>query len=534
MSTFAFLSPGTMSVVSQNARQGRAETTADYSDSQGEMQATNASGPPNSMLVPEAAQGLEIPDDPQGASAPQAAQDPRDIEVLIDEQSRRLGALRVHDPLEERSVALVNFLRMKSQSEGSIRQSEMLEFLNEYSDQFPEILRRASAYLDRVFGLNLRVLDPQTDTYNLISKPGPQTTERLAETLDMPKAGLLALVLGHILLNGNRAREASIWDLLLKVEVIDETQRINNLFGNTRNLLTTDFVQMRFLEYWPVYGTNPLEFEFLWGSRAHREITKMEALKFIAEAHDEEPWSWPEEYNKALESDKAKERSQAAGLEFWSEDTMNDKANDVVQLAINGTEELLPIHQDELLAHTGKEFEDVFPNILSRATLILDLFYGFSLIEVDASDHIYLLVPQPESEEEQVMLESLGRPTHEYMMPILGLIFLMGNRVKEAKIWNLLRRFNVDVGRKHAITCKLMRQRYLECRPLSYSNPVEYELLWGPRAHLEITKMKALEYMARLYRKQPQDWPEQYREAVEDEEARARSEATAMFFFGSM
>lgn len=213
---------------------------------------------------------------------------------------------------------------------------------------------------------------------------------------------------------------------------------------------------------------------------------------------------------------------------------MNDKANDVVQLAINGTEELLPIHQDELLAHTGKEFEDVFPNILSRATLILDLFYGFSLIEVDASDHIYLLVPQPESEEEQVMLESLGRPTHEYMMPILGLIFLMGNRVKEAKIWNLLRRFNVDVGRKHAITCKLMRQRYLECRPLSYSNPVEYELLWGPRAHLEITKMKALEYMARLYRKQPQDWPEQYREAVEDEEARARSEATAMFFFGSM
>nr|XP_004667040.1 melanoma-associated antigen E2 [Jaculus jaculus] len=523
-----------MSLVSQNARHGSAETTADYSDSRGEMQATNASGPPTSMLVPDFPQGLQIPIDPQGASAPQAALDPNDIEILIDEQSRRLGALRVHDPLEDRSIALVNFMRMKSQAEGCIRQSDMLEFLREYSDQFPEILRRASAHLDRALGLNLRVLDPQTDTYNLISKRGPQTTDRLAETLDVPKAGLLALVLGHILLNGNRAREASIWDLLLKVDVSDEPQRINNLFGNTRTLLTTDFVRMRFLEYWPVYGTNPLEFEFLWGSRAHREITKMEALKFVAEAHDEEPWSWPEEYNKALEADKAKERSQAAGLEFWSEDTMNDKANDLVQLAINVTEELLPIHQDELLAHTGKEFEDVFPNILSRATLILDLFYGFSLIEVDTSEHIYLLVQQPESEEEQIMLESLGRPTQEYVMPILGLIFLMGNRVKEANVWNLLRRFSVDVGRKHAITCKLMRQRYLECRPLSYSNPVEYELLWGPRAHLEITKMKALEYMARLYRKQPQDWPEQYREAVEDEEARARSEATAMFFFGAM
>uniref|UniRef100_A0A8B9YET2 MAGE family member E2 n=1 Tax=Bos mutus grunniens TaxID=30521 RepID=A0A8B9YET2_BOSMU len=519
-----------MSLVSKNACHRSAETTADYSDFHGEMQATDASGLPASMIVPDAPQGPQAPVDPQVASASQAAQDPKDLDVLIDEQSRRLGALRVHDPLEDRSIALVNFMRMKSQIEGSIQQAEMLEFLREYSDQFPEILRRASAHLDRVFGLNLRVLDPQADTYNLISKRGLQTNDWIAESLDMPKAGLLALVLGHILLNGNRARETSIWDLLLKADVLGEPQRINIPFGNTRNLLTTDFVRMRFLEYWPVYGTNPLEFEFLWGSRAHKEITKMEALKFVAEAHDEEPWSWPEEYNKALEADKAKERSQAAGLEFWSEDTMNDKANDLVQLAINVTEELLPIHQDELLAHTGKEFEDVFPNILSRATLILDLFYGFSLIEVDTSEHIYLLVQQPESEEEQMMLESLGRPTQEYVMPILGLIFLMGNRVKEANVWNLLRRFGVDVGRKHAITCKLMRQRYLECRPLSYSNPVEYELLWGPRAHLETTKMKALEYMARLYRKQPQDWPEQYREAVEDEEARARSEATAMFF----
>lgn len=83
------------------------------------------------------------------------------------------------------------------------------------------------------------------DTYNLINKS--QTTERLAETLDIAKAGPLALVLGHIVLNGNQAREASIPDLPLKVDVIDEPQRINNLFRNTRNILTTDFVHMRFL-----------------------------------------------------------------------------------------------------------------------------------------------------------------------------------------------------------------------------------------------------------------------------------------------
>ncbi|XP_037678363.1 melanoma-associated antigen E2-like [Choloepus didactylus] len=283
-----------MSPVSKNEHHCSAETTADYRDCRGEMQAPNASGSPTFMVLLDTPQGPSDPQVPielQGASPFQAARGPNNLDVLIDEQSRRLGALKVHDPLEDRSIALVNFMQMKSQIAGSIQQTEMLEFLREYSDQFPEILRRASAHLDRVFGLNLRVLDPQAHTYNLNSKQGPQTIHLKAESLDMPKAGLLALVLGHILLNGNRAREASIWDLLLKIGVLDDPQRINNLLVNTRNLLTTDFVCMQFLEYWPVYGTNPLEFEFLWGSRAHREITKMEALKFVAEAHDEEPWS---------------------------------------------------------------------------------------------------------------------------------------------------------------------------------------------------------------------------------------------------
>lgn len=77
--------------------------------------------------------------------------------MLIDEQSRRLGRSRVHDPLEDRSIALVNFHAHESQIERSIQQTEMLEFLREYSDQFPEILRRASTHLDRVFRVESEV-----------------------------------------------------------------------------------------------------------------------------------------------------------------------------------------------------------------------------------------------------------------------------------------------------------------------------------------------------------------------------------------
>lgn len=76
---------------------------------------------------------------------------------------------------------------MKSQIEGSIQQTEMLEFLREYSDQFPEILRRASAHLDRVFGLNLRVLDLKADTQPNQQTGILQTNDWITESLDKRK-----------------------------------------------------------------------------------------------------------------------------------------------------------------------------------------------------------------------------------------------------------------------------------------------------------------------------------------------------------
>lgn len=86
------------------------------------------------MIVPDAPRP-QAPVDPQVASASQAAQDPKDLE-LIDEQSRRLGALQGARSSRRQVDCFVNFMRMKAKSGGSIQQTEMLEFLREYRDQF--------------------------------------------------------------------------------------------------------------------------------------------------------------------------------------------------------------------------------------------------------------------------------------------------------------------------------------------------------------------------------------------------------------
>lgn len=58
-------------------------------------------------------------------------QGPSDLDVLIDEQSLHAWGAQVH-PLEDRPIAFGEFHAHESQIEGSIQQTEMLEFLREY------------------------------------------------------------------------------------------------------------------------------------------------------------------------------------------------------------------------------------------------------------------------------------------------------------------------------------------------------------------------------------------------------------------
>ena len=51
---------------------------------------------------------------------------------------------------------------------------------------------------------------------------------------------------------------------------------------------------------------------------------------------------------------------------------------------------------------------------------------------------------------------------------------------------------------------------------------MDYKLQWGPRSNLETSKMKVLKFVAKIYNQDPKDWPAQYREALADEEARAK------------
>ncbi|CAK7313471.1 Melanoma-associated antigen B16 [Vulpes lagopus] len=70
------------------------------------------------------------------------------------------------------------------------------------------------------------------------------------------------------------------------------------------------------------------------------------------------------------------------------------------------------------------------------------------------------------------------------------------------------------------MTKELVKEKYLEYRQLANSDPVQFEFLWGLRAHAETTKMKVLEFLAKVHRTDPSSFPSQYEEALQDEEER--------------
>ncbi|XP_023364054.1 MAGE-like protein 2, partial [Otolemur garnettii] len=67
---------------------------------------------------------------------------------------------------------------------------------------------------------------------------------------------------------------------------------------------------------------------------------------------------------------------------------------------------------------------------------------------------------------------------------------------------------------KKLITEVFVRQKYLEYRRIPHTDPAEYELLWGPRAFLETSKMLVLRLLAKFHKKTPQCWPLHYLEAL--------------------
>ncbi|CAK6450564.1 unnamed protein product [Pipistrellus nathusii] len=229
---------------------------------------------------------------------------------------------------------------------------------------------------------------------------------------------------------------------------------------------------------------------------------------------------------------KSKKASQAStSTESSGLDLISKKATLLVEYLLCQYKMNEPIKKGDMLKIIHKWYRKDFPEILKKVSEHMDLVHGLELKEVKPNSNYYTLVDSQGNTSD----ESLGRgfrfPTRGILMPLLAVIFLNGNRTSEEEIWEFLSMMSVYDGKTHfifgeprkLITQDLVQEKYLVYQPVPNSDPPRYEFLWGPRAHAETSKMKVLEFLAKLNDTRPSAFAIQYVEALRDEEERAQA-----------
>ncbi|XP_077002896.1 melanoma-associated antigen 10-like [Tamandua tetradactyla] len=212
-------------------------------------------------------------------------------------------------------------------------------------------------------------------------------------------------------------------------------------------------------------------------------------------------------------------------------DPLDEEVTDLVKFLLIRYRLKLPVTKEEMLSVVLKRYKNQFPMIFQKACKCIEVICGIDLKEVDPTIHSYVFVNSVDLTYNEMLSNNQSMPKNGLLLIILGAIFMEGNCALEEEVWDLLNVMGVYAGREHFIygeprkllTRDLVQEEYLEYRQVPGSDPPLYEFLWGPRAHAETSKMKVLEFLAKISGTHPSSFSVWYEEALKDEEERAQA-----------
>ncbi|XP_012304329.1 melanoma-associated antigen B18 [Aotus nancymaae] len=260
--------------------------------------------------IPEALQGAPSTSD---TIAPVSCTSSTEGASSQDEKSPCLSVAEAwrKDSLNRKVVSLVNFLLHRYRNKKPITKGDMIKFvITKDRCHFNEILKRASEHMELAFGVDLKEVDPIRHSYAIFNKLELTYDGTTSDEENIPKTGLLMIALSVIFMNGNRAPEEAVWEMLNLMGVYADRKHV--IYGDPGKVITKDMVQLKYLEYQQVSNSDPPRYEFLWGPRAHAETSKMKVLKFLAKMYDTVPSAFPSCYEEALRDEEERAQARAA------------------------------------------------------------------------------------------------------------------------------------------------------------------------------------------------------------------------------
>ncbi|XP_010611576.1 melanoma-associated antigen B3 [Fukomys damarensis] len=206
-------------------------------------------------------------------------------------------------------------------------------------------------------------------------------------------------------------------------------------------------------------------------------------------------------------------------------DVITKTASTLVNFIMHMYKMKKPISKKDMLKIIDKKHKNRFLEILRKASFNIEVVFGMDLKEIDSISHSYTLVDKMNLPYNGMLSRGRGFPKTGILMNLLGVIFMKGNSAPEEKIWEFLNKMKIYDGQRHflfgeprkLITRDLVQLKYLEYRQIPDSDPPQYEFLWGPRAYAETSKMKVVEFWAKINDTIPSVFQSRYKEALREE-----------------
>ncbi|CAM4619419.1 non-structural maintenance of chromosomes element 3 homolog isoform X3 [Lepidochelys kempii] len=228
-----------------------------------------------------------------------------------------------------------------------------------------------------------------------------------------------------------------------------------------------------------------------------------------------------------MEEDYALTQTQTASqvqrnLERFSGAQVDQKVSELVQFLLIKDQKKIPIRRADILKNVIKDYKEVYCEIINRASRTLQQVFGLQLVEIDTKHHIYILVSNLPRLDGENLKQDDRTAKLGLLTVILSFIYMKGNAAKESDVWEMLKKLQVEPGKRHKVfgnvrelvTVEFVQQKYLEYSRMPNTDLAEFQFQWGLRATKETSKMQILHFVAKIQSKDPTAWTSQYNEAA--------------------
>jgi len=216
------------------------------------------------------------------------------------------------DELNRKVAELVRYLLFMDRKKYPIKRGDITKnVLKEHSKAFNQVFDHAKKSLQKIFGIEVEEIEVgKSRGYILISSDKGEGQDELIDWGDdLPKMGLLMVVLSLIFMSDHVITESLLWHTLKKLGI--ESKVEHEIFGDPDKLISQEFVRQCYLDRKKVVGGDEAAYEYRWGSRAEKELTKRQVLQFVSELYDTEMESWTSQMKEIL----AEEEQAVNGVE---------------------------------------------------------------------------------------------------------------------------------------------------------------------------------------------------------------------------